>query len=144
MRSPVQLHPISSEDIRRRLILNNCVSHTANTVWRMSHGRKDGSLFFRTSHSVSDARGQLNEIELHTTMSLNLFRLSAIGKICRELFQKTWIFIDNKNGPIGLLLKSGGGGEIRTHGRVSPSLVFKTSALNHSATPPQICPLRWF
>ncbi len=31
---------------------------------------------------------------------------------------------------------SGGGGEIRTHGRLSPSLVFKTSALNHSATPP--------
>ena len=31
----------------------------------------------------------------------------------------------------------GGGGEIRTHGRVAPSLVFKTSALNHSATPPK-------
>ncbi len=30
----------------------------------------------------------------------------------------------------------GGGGEIRTHGRVSPSTVFKTVALNHSATPP--------
>ena len=30
----------------------------------------------------------------------------------------------------------GGGGEIRTHGRDKPSLVFKTSALNHSATPP--------
>ena len=34
-------------------------------------------------------------------------------------------------------LKSGGGGEIRTLGRLSPSLVFKTSAFNHSATPPQ-------
>ena len=32
--------------------------------------------------------------------------------------------------------QSGGGGEIRTHGRVAPSLVFKTSALNRSATPP--------
>jgi hypothetical protein len=31
---------------------------------------------------------------------------------------------------------AGGGGEIRTHGRLTPSLVFKTSALNHSATPP--------
>ena len=31
---------------------------------------------------------------------------------------------------------NGGSGEIRTHGRVSPSLVFKTSALNHSATLP--------
>ena len=32
---------------------------------------------------------------------------------------------------------SGGGGEIRTLGGLSPSLVFKTSALNHSATPPE-------
>jgi hypothetical protein len=31
----------------------------------------------------------------------------------------------------------GGGGEIRTHGRLAPSLVFKTSALNRSATPPE-------
>ena len=31
----------------------------------------------------------------------------------------------------------GGGGEIRTLGGLSPSLVFKTSALNHSATPPE-------
>src|SRR6185312_5607314 len=30
----------------------------------------------------------------------------------------------------------GGGGEIRTHGRVAPSRVFKTRALNRSATPP--------
>ena len=30
----------------------------------------------------------------------------------------------------------GGSGGIRTHGRLSPSLVFKTSALNHSATLP--------
>ena len=31
---------------------------------------------------------------------------------------------------------SGGGGEIRTHGRVTPTAVFKTAALNRSATPP--------
>jgi hypothetical protein len=31
---------------------------------------------------------------------------------------------------------SGGGGEIRTHGRITPSPVFKTGALNRSATPP--------
>lgn len=35
-----------------------------------------------------------------------------------------------------VLYRSGGSGEIRTHGRVTPSLVFKTSALNHSATLP--------
>ena len=34
-------------------------------------------------------------------------------------------------------LDNGGGGEIRTLGGLSPSLVFKTSALNHSATPPE-------
>ena len=33
-------------------------------------------------------------------------------------------------------LDFGGGGGIRTHGGVAPSLVFKTSALNRSATPP--------
>lgn len=33
----------------------------------------------------------------------------------------------------------GGGGEIRTHGRVTPTAVFKTAALNRSATPPLTC-----
>ena len=33
-------------------------------------------------------------------------------------------------------LKNGGGCEIRTHGEVAPSLVFKTSAIDHSANPP--------
>ena len=31
----------------------------------------------------------------------------------------------------------GGGCEIRTHGEVAPSLVFKTSAIDHSANPPK-------
>ena len=31
---------------------------------------------------------------------------------------------------------SGGGGEIRTHGRVAPTTIFKTVAFNRSATPP--------
>ncbi len=34
-------------------------------------------------------------------------------------------------------VRCGGGGEIRTLGRLSPSLVFKTSAFNRSATPPR-------
>ena len=33
---------------------------------------------------------------------------------------------------------NGGGGEIRTHGRVSPTTVFKTVAFNRSATPPKM------
>lgn len=32
----------------------------------------------------------------------------------------------------------GGGGGIRTHGKLAPSVVFKTTALNHSATPPTL------
>ena len=37
-------------------------------------------------------------------------------------------------------LESGGKGEIRTHGRLSPSTVFKTVALNRSAiSPPWYC-----
>ena len=39
--------------------------------------------------------------------------------------------------PYGGPMVIGGGGEIRTLGGLSPSLVFKTSALNRSATPPQ-------
>ena len=35
-------------------------------------------------------------------------------------------------------LVNGGGGEIRTHGRVTPTAVFKTAALNRSATPPSL------
>ena len=38
------------------------------------------------------------------------------------------------SGPVGIGL-SGGGGGIRTHGRLSPTSVFKTGAFNHSATP---------
>gem|GEM_PF-2569244 len=36
----------------------------------------------------------------------------------------------------------GGGGGIRTHGTVSGTAVFKTAALNHSATPPEPAPKR--
>ena len=35
-----------------------------------------------------------------------------------------------------LLLENGGESEIRTHGGLAPSAVFKTAALNHSATHP--------
>ena len=35
-----------------------------------------------------------------------------------------------------LLLNNGGEGGIRTHERVAPLLVFKTSAFDHSATSP--------
>jgi hypothetical protein len=34
-------------------------------------------------------------------------------------------------------LLRGGGGEIRTHGRIASTTVFKTAAFNRSATPPK-------
>ena len=37
---------------------------------------------------------------------------------------------------MGFDVVAGGSGEIRTHGRVTPTAVFKTAALNHSATLP--------
>ena len=37
---------------------------------------------------------------------------------------------------MNIINKYGGGGGIRTHGRLSPTSVFKTGAFNHSATPP--------
>ncbi len=37
---------------------------------------------------------------------------------------------------------NGGGGEIRTHGSVTATLDFKSSALNRSATPPKFCSIR--
>ncbi len=40
---------------------------------------------------------------------------------------------DRENAFVGA---SGGGGGIRTHGRLPSTSVFKTGALNHSATPP--------
>ena len=36
-----------------------------------------------------------------------------------------------------LFVVNGGGGGIRTHGGESPTPVFKTGALDHSATPPR-------
>ncbi len=47
--------------------------------------------------------------------------------------------VDTKKAPEygAFSTRYGGGGEIRTHGRVSPSTVFKTVAFNRSATPPQ-------
>ncbi len=49
-------------------------------------------------------------------------------------YKKKNLRINDKE--IGLSLASGGGGGIRTHGGLSPTSVFKTGALNRSATPP--------
>ncbi len=61
---------------------------------------------------------------------------SATLKVAYEVY--------NTNEPVEICLASkttarvsGGWGGIRTHGGGEPSLVFKTSALNHSATHPK-------
>ncbi len=41
----------------------------------------------------------------------------------------------------GIKYKGGGQGEIRTHGTVTRTLVFKTRSLNHSDTCPFVIPL---
>ena len=43
---------------------------------------------------------------------------------------------DRQKPPFGGPCLSGGSGEIRTHGGLTPTAVFKTAALNHSATLP--------
>ena len=45
--------------------------------------------------------------------------------------------MDFKSALEGREMEYGGGGEIRTLGGLSSSLVFKTSAFNRSATPPR-------
>ena len=44
--------------------------------------------------------------------------------------------LDVKTAPIWGRLLSGGSGEIRTHGDIPASVLFKSTALNHSATLP--------
>jgi hypothetical protein len=41
------------------------------------------------------------------------------------------------------VLKAGGWGGIRTHGELAPTAVFKTAALNHSATHPSFSQFRY-
>ena len=44
--------------------------------------------------------------------------------------------IEKKKPYFPLRKHNGGWGEIRTHGELAPTAVFKTAALNHSATHP--------
>ena len=55
-----------------------------------------------------------------------------IGGFVKDSAQ-IWIALDVPGRAIG------GQGGIRTHGELAPTAVFKTAALNHSAT----CPYQW-
>jgi hypothetical protein len=62
------------------------------------------------------------------------FGRRASGPICYFKYLELLVFSKTVLGKLG---KNGGEGEIRTHGGISPSPVFKTGALNHSATSPR-------
>ncbi len=53
----------------------------------------------------------------------------------KEYFSVVW---RAERAVAGLASLAGGGGEIRTHGRVAPTTIFKTVAFNRSATPPEL------
>ncbi len=52
------------------------------------------------------------------------------------MWERFLFFVKKVNKINGLHRINGGEGGIRTHGRDKPTPVFKTSALNHSATSP--------
>ena len=80
---------------------------------------------------------------LKIPFKLDLCKQKCTKRLSQRLSQLQMHF-ENKKGshlralPISqcLLGLCGGGGGIRTHGRLSPTSVFKTGAFNHSATPP--------
>jgi hypothetical protein len=65
-------------------------------------------------------------------------KLERCQKLCGVSLQKTIKekIVKRKSPSNRAFSNERGGGEIRTHGPRKESLVFKTSAFNHSATPP--------
>ena len=57
-------------------------------------------------------------------------------KLCGQKCGQNYVFSEGMAELSQKTLDNGGGCEIRTHGEVAPSLVFKTSAIDHSANPP--------
>ena len=60
------------------------------------------------------------------------------GASARTNWGRYQTIIKNHNYTNDIILAFGGSGEIRTHGGVAPTAVFKTAALNHSATLPRL------
>lgn len=65
-------------------------------------------------------------------------RLSPSSRLC--LFKRIRLrgIFSGLRPPKSATADEGGGGEIRTHGTLSGTAVFKTATLNHSVTPPDI------
>ena len=77
---------------------------------------------------LADVVGYSKMMAEDETGALNLIR-----EFQKEIIRPT---LTRYNGKMIKSLGNGGGGGIRTHGRLSPTSVFKTGAFNHSATPP--------
>ena len=87
-------------------------------------------------HSVTGAGTKSRTRDLLITSQL-LYQLSYTGKLVGVVgFEPTTSWSQTKRTTKLCYTPTGGKGGIRTHGRVSPTLVFKTRALNHSATFP--------
>ena len=93
-----------------------------------------------------DRRIDINNFGLFWLVDFRLHKYglngeAASGLACYRNFYGQWI-IDHRcdksvTNRLLCIRNIGGGGRIRTDGGLSPSLVFKTSAFNHSATPPK-------
>ena len=60
-------------------------------------------------------------------------RLKSAGEPLQRASQQRHFLTGGRG---GIRPEQGGGGEIRTHGRVSSTLALQASTLNHSVTPP--------
>jgi hypothetical protein len=116
--------------------------------YRLSHDRKfsdfslpkiktagfenrDRPFDFQNSKKQSRSKKEANSRNL--AKLFERFGRRASGPICYFKYLELLVF---SKAVLEKLGKNGGEGEIRTHGGISPSPVFKTGALNHSATSP--------
>ena len=84
----------------------------------------------------SRRRPENDDVELVLNLAANKpeQRNPRPGFACASAHART-VGLHSNAYPI-IIWRAGGGGGIRTHGELAPTPVFKTGALNHSATPP--------
>ncbi len=94
---------------------------------RRTIGWNDRNVFGRLSEAKGDRSSRAKSADF-ARPGFRLFDRCFAGRGMRK---------EQKNGQVSLIVKiNGGEGGIRTHGTLSRTAVFKTAALNHSATSP--------